>query len=47
MPGLNEKLARIGFKGQEGDCRLQESNWAFGRSSGAFDILLRGGIQLS
>ena len=30
IPGPNEGPTRIGFKSQEGDCRLQESHWAPG-----------------
>jgi hypothetical protein len=39
MPRRNEQPTDIGFKSQEGDCGLQESDWSPGGDGGAVDIL--------
>src|SRR5258708_3514418 len=46
MPRRNEKPTHIGFKSQEGDYGLQESDWAARWDGRAGDILLRRGVRL-
>jgi len=47
MSKRNEKPTHVGFKSQEGNCGLQESDWAPGWDGGAVDILLRRGFKPS
>ena len=44
-PRPDEEPNCIGPKSQEGNCRLQQSDWAPGGFGGAVDFLLRAGFQ--
>jgi hypothetical protein len=37
IPGPNQRPPHIGFKSQEGDCRLQKGHWAHRRDGGSVD----------
>jgi len=47
MSKRNEKPTHVGFKSQEGNCGLQESDWAPGWDGGAVFSLTQRGTEIA